>query len=173
MTFDNDEEVQYCKWHPKTETRLTCYQCGTPICTRCAHRTAVGYICPDCLRGRQQRYDQSRPTDYLIALALSLALGVLASILPLLGWYVLLLSPLAGMGIGEVVWRTVGRRYGRHLWWVVGATLVASSGPVLLLSLWRDLALILLENSWGSVSLLWVALHIPLIVGAAIARLRM
>lgn len=168
-----NEEVQYCKWHPKTETTLACYQCGTPICTRCARRTPVGYICPDCLRGRKQRFDQSRPTDYIIAVVIALVLGGIASFLPALGWYVIFLSPLAGIGVAEVVWHLVGSRYGSHHWWVVGASLVVSSAPVFLLSVLGSIGAIAAGNVWGAISLIWVVLHVALIVGAAAGRLRM
>ncbi|HNT74204.1 MAG TPA: hypothetical protein PKH77_04185 [Anaerolineae bacterium] len=173
MTVYNEEEVQYCKWHSKTETTLACYQCGTPICIRCARRTPVGYICPDCLRGRKQRFEQARPTDYIIVASIALVLGFIANILPLVGWYVIFLSPLAGIGIAEVVWRAVGRRYSSHLWWVVGASLVVSSAPVFLLSLLSSIGSISAGNTWGVVGLIWVALHVALIVGAAVGRLRM
>lgn len=35
-----------CERH-KTETRLSCAQCSTPICPQCAVRTPVGFKCPD------------------------------------------------------------------------------------------------------------------------------
>jgi hypothetical protein len=34
-----------------TPTRLTCTQCGTPICPACMVRTDVGLRCPDCAGG--------------------------------------------------------------------------------------------------------------------------
>ena len=37
-----------CTYHPDVETLLRCSRCGTPICPRCAVRTAVGMRCPAC-----------------------------------------------------------------------------------------------------------------------------
>jgi len=31
----------------KAETRLSCAECSTPICPKCAVRTPVGFKCPD------------------------------------------------------------------------------------------------------------------------------
>ena len=168
------DDIQYCKWHPKVETSLRCYQCDTPICIKCAQRTPVGYICPDCMRGRKQRYEQSRPTDYVIAVITAAILGLFASILPLVGWYVLLLSPLAGAGIAEIVWQLVGRRYGARLWWAVGGGLLLGSLPLIGLTLlYITGAMMMGDAGHATLSLLWVALHIPLVIGAASARLRL
>jgi len=169
---DTYDDIQYCKWHPKVETSLACYQCGTPICVKCAQRTPVGYICPDCMWGRKQRHEQIRPTDYIIAVITAAILGLLASIIPLVGWYVLLLSPLAGTGIAEVVWRLVGRRYGTRLWWAVGAGLLLGSLPMIGLTLLNAIGTMMRGYMGATINLIWVALHIPIIIGSAAARLR-
>ncbi|MGC9357669.1 MAG: hypothetical protein ACP5GX_07380, partial [Anaerolineae bacterium] len=130
---EEPEEILYCKWHPKVETSLRCYQCGTPICFKCAKRTPVGYICRDCQKARKQRFERSRATDYVIAGVVSLILGWLAgAILPRLGWFVVFLSPLAGTLIAEVVWRLIGRRYGSRLWLIVAGGIVAGTLPTLI-----------------------------------------
>ncbi len=171
---EQTDEILYCHWHPKTETTLRCYQCGTPICPKCARRTPVGYICPDCQKGRKQRFIQARATDYVVAAVMSVILGGVASILPLLGswWFVIFLSPLAGTLISEIVWRAVGRRYGPHLWWIVSAGIVVGALPVLLPSLARSLAATQ-GSLFGIQGLLSWGLHIILAVGSAVARLRL
>jgi hypothetical protein len=163
----------YCHWHPKVETTLRCYQCETPICAKCARRTPVGYLCPDCQRGHRQRFVQSRPTDYVIAGGIALGLGGLAGILPMLGswWFLLFLSPLAGSLIAEVVWRAVGRRFGPHLWWIVGTGIILGSLPVLGIGL-LQLVAVFQGHLWGLQGLLSWGLHIALAVGAAVTRLR-
>lgn len=169
-----DDEILFCKWHPKVETTLRCYQCETPICVKCAHRTPVGYICPDCKRGRKQRFEQSKPMDYVIAAITAVILGGVASIVPLLGswWFVIFLSPVAGTLISEIVWRLVKRRYGRHLWWIVTAGIVVGALPVLLISL-LQLTTVVQGNIWGIQGILTWGLHIAMAVGSAIARLRL
>ncbi|MEA3308363.1 MAG: zinc finger, RING-type domain-containing protein [Chloroflexota bacterium] len=164
----------YCQWHPNVETRLRCYSCGALICAKCAHHTPVGYLCPDCRHGRKQRFDHARTADYLIATGVSLVLGGLAGwVLPLTGWFVLFLSPLAGTLTAEAVWRLVGRRYGQHLWWIVAGGLALGGLPQLAFALLG--ALISLGNgySWGILGILWPAAHIALAVGAVVARLRL
>ncbi|MBN1247365.1 MAG: hypothetical protein JXC32_06885 [Anaerolineae bacterium] len=171
---DGPEAMEACHWHPKVETALRCYQCGTPICVKCARRTPVGYICPDCQRGRKRRFEQASRTDYVLAAVVAVILGGLAGILPLLGswWFLLFLSPLAGTAIAEIVWRAVGRRYGQHLWWIVSAGIVIGGLPVLGLGLLQSLAL-LQGSIWGLQGLLSWGLHIILAIGTATARLRL
>ncbi len=75
------EEVVYCPRHPKIEATLRCYQCGQPICIKCARRTPVGYICPDCLHGRKANFEQATRRDLISASLVALVLGLLASAL--------------------------------------------------------------------------------------------
>jgi len=165
---ENDDEILYCAWHPKVETTLRCYQCNTPICVKCARRTPVGYLCPECRNERKKRFESAKSTDYVIAAVVSLVLGGIAGIIPMVGWYVLFLSPLSGTLIAEVVWRLVGRRYGRHLWWIVAAGIVIGGLPLLLPRLLGGFG-----NAFGLIGVLWPIFHISLAVGAATARLRL
>src|SRR5918992_6241909 len=50
MTADQTNLAPTCVNHPKVETRLTCSNCGDPICTRCMVTTAVGHKCPRCAK---------------------------------------------------------------------------------------------------------------------------
>lgn len=169
-----DDEVLFCHWHPQTETTLRCYQCGKPICAKCAQRTPVGYICPECRRGRKQRFNQARSLDYVLAGIASLVLGSLASIIPLLGswWFALFLSPLAGTLISEIVWRLVGRRHGEYLWLVVDAGIILGAMPALVMGL-LQLTTLMQGNFWGFQGLLVWLIHVAMAVGAATARLRL
>jgi len=163
VTMDQEEAV-YCRWHPDVETSLRCYQCGAPICPKCAQRTPVGYLCPDCRKGTKRRFEQSQPTDYIIAAVASVILGGLAGwFLPMLGWYAIFLSPLSGTLIAEAVWALVGRRYGSKLWWIVAGGIILGGLPQIFFSL---LAL----NLFG---LLWPVVHLSMAVGASTARLRL
>ncbi len=174
MTELNDE-VMVCHWHPQTETALRCYQCNTPICAKCAHRTPVGYICRNCRQGNKQRFEQSTLTDYIIAGVASLVLGGIASTIPMIGswWFILFLSPLSGTLIAEVVWRLVGQRYGQYLWWLVVAGIIVGTLPVLGIGMLRVLSGITYGDAWGFVNLIVALIHIVLAAGAAAARLRL
>ncbi len=167
------EDVVYCKWHPKVETTLRCYQCNTPICVKCAQRTPVGYICPDCRKGRQKRFETAKSVDYIVTVVVALLLGAIAGIIPVVGWYVVFLSPLAGTLIAEVVWRLVGRRYSQHLWWIVAGGIIVGSLPLLIPTALSGIRIWMAGNAWGVLSVLWPILHIIMATGAATARLRL
>lgn len=169
------DETEFCHWHPQTETTLRCYQCNTPICAKCAYRTPVGYICRDCQKGRKLRFDQAMPTDYVIAAVVSVLLGGLASIIPMIGswWFILFLSPLSGTLIAEIVWRLVKHRYGQYLWVTVAAGIAISTVPVIGMQLLGVLSSAPYGNVWGFVNLIVAIVHIALAAGAAVARLRL
>lgn len=38
----------YCYRHPDRATRISCSECGRPICVECTHDAAVGQKCPEC-----------------------------------------------------------------------------------------------------------------------------
>lgn len=157
---EQDADLTFCRWHPETETGLSCYRCGAPICGKCAKRTPVGYICPDCRKTNRNRFEHAKTYDYIIAAVVSLVLGAIAGIiLTYVSWWYLLIfaSPIAGGIIAEAVWRAVGRRYSRHLWWIAVAGIVLGTLPTLFLRF----------------DILSVIIHIPLAAGAVIARLRL
>lgn len=54
--------TQVCYRHPERETRLSCSDCGRPICSSCSIDAAVGQKCPQCVgeQGRQRTID-ARP----------------------------------------------------------------------------------------------------------------
>jgi membrane associated rhomboid family serine protease len=45
----DEEEVEYCYGHPKTQTKLHCSRCDRPICGQCAIPASVGQHCPECV----------------------------------------------------------------------------------------------------------------------------
>lgn len=51
--------TQVCYRHPDRETRLSCSECGRPICSACSIDAAVGQKCPQCVgeQGRQKTID--------------------------------------------------------------------------------------------------------------------
>lgn len=176
------EEVVYCPRHPKIEATLRCYQCGQPICIKCARRTPVGYICPDCLHGRKANFEQATRRDLISASLVALVLGLLASaLLSFSGWFVLFLSPLAGLGIAEVAWRVARRHYSLRLKWAVAGALVLSALPFLVFFVGLTLlgtgsSSLMGRLDAGAVldlaSLIWPIAHLFLMASSAWARLK-
>lgn len=110
------EEVMVCANHPNRETTLRCNRCGKPICTRCAVHTPVGYRCRECVRGQQTVFETAHPIDYPIAAVVSaIGVGLGTSILMILGFWGLIVAPVAGGGLAEIVRWAVRRRRGRRL----------------------------------------------------------
>ena len=90
MTADQTNLAPTCVNHPKVETRLTCSNCGDPICTRCMVATAVGQKCPRC--ARQTGRAKGNPEPQLLAKGFGAGVAVAA-----LGGIVLAAVPFAGL----------------------------------------------------------------------------
>jgi hypothetical protein len=172
-------EPLYCVNHPQVETYLRCNKCGQPICPKCAVQTPVGYRCRDCISAQQKVfYTDFSPVHYVIAAAVALPLSLAAGwILPNLGWFVIVLGPLAGTGIAEAARWAIRRRRGPYTWLVVCACIVIGSLPWLLLSLFVLAGSVLFSEmatnaAGGLIGLVWYAVYLVAAVGAAYARLR-
>jgi hypothetical protein len=100
----------YCPRHPRTETRLTCVQCGEPICPQCMVDAPVGHKCPACARQAPGARRQGRTDQYVRAALYGggamLAGGVLlAAVFRSVGFFTWILAGVAGYGIAEAVRR--------------------------------------------------------------------
>jgi lysylphosphatidylglycerol synthetase-like protein (DUF2156 family) len=135
VTADQTNLAPTCVNHPKVETRLTCSNCGDPICTRCMVATAVGQKCPRC--ARQSRRAKGNPEPLLLARAFGVGVavsalgGILLVAVPFAG---LLLALALGFVVGESVRRAARRR--THTWLGVAAAaavLVGLGGLALVL----------------------------------------
>src|SRR5215217_7792520 len=90
MTADQTNLAPTCVNHPKVETRLTCSNCGDPICTRCMVTTAVGQKCPRC--AKQTGRAKGNPEPQLLGRAFGAGVAVAA-----LGGVLLVAVPFAGL----------------------------------------------------------------------------
>jgi hypothetical protein len=174
-------EPLYCVNHPNAETYLRCNKCGQPICTKCAVQTPVGYRCRQCINTQQQVfYTDFRPTHYVIAAVVALPLGLVAGLLiPSLGWFAIVLGPLVGGGIAEIVRWAIRRRRGPYTWLVVCGCIVGGWLVKLLLSSAGFLFLGgLVPDSVGYyltsflTGLIWDIVYLVAAVGTAYVRLR-
>ena len=98
------DTVLVCANHPDRETSLRCNRCGKPICVNCAVQTPVGYRCKECVRGQQEAFETATNTQLGVAAVISSVGALIAiGILSFLGFFGLILAPIAGGGIAELV----------------------------------------------------------------------
>lgn len=155
-----------CQRHPRTQTRLRCTRCETAICPDCLVPGAVGMLCPACGKGGSVSLDVAW-WRFGLVLAIGLASGALAvSVLRMAGFFQLLLAPMVGGLLGEMVNRLTGRKRGAR----VEALVIGSlAGGALL---W-----LLIGGGWVMVvanplSFAFTAFALVLAGGAALARVR-
>ena len=164
-----DAGAGYCNWHPETETRLYCSQCGKNICTLCMVQAPVGIRCRECGRSEKLPTYDVQPTYYLRAIAVGVAIAVVGGILwgildnslqgiPFVSW---LLGLAVAYGAAELVSRSVNRKRGDGLALVTGSA-VALAGIIHLYFIWP----------LGGFSLLINLLIVALAVYTAVTRIR-
>ena len=133
MTADQTNVAPTCVNHPKVETRLTCSNCGDPICTRCMVTTAVGQKCPRCARQSGRAKGNPEPQVLASAFGAGLAAAVLGGVL-LVAVPFVMLALVHGFVVGAAVRWAARRR--THAWLGVVAAvavLVGLAGLVLVL----------------------------------------
>ncbi len=128
--------ITYCANHPQVETSLRCNRCGKPICPKCAISTPTGYRCRECVRGQQKVFETSRWYDFISATLISAILSFLGSlIVPRFWLFAILLTPVAGVIIAEVVRFAVQRRRSLRLFRFAAIAAAAGSLPFLLMGI--------------------------------------
>ena len=133
VTADQTNLAPTCVNHPKVETRLTCSNCGDPICTRCMVTTAVGQKCPRCARQSGRAKGNPEPQVLARAFGAGLAAAVLGGVL-LVAVPFVMLALVHGFVVGAAVRWAARRR--THAWLGVVAAvavLVGLAGLVLVL----------------------------------------
>jgi hypothetical protein len=170
-----DTSTLYCENHPNRETSLRCNRCNKPICAKCAVSTPTGYRCPQCVRGQQKTFDTTEWYDYPIAFFLALILAFIGSqLVQFIGFFTILLAPVAGVVIAEAVRLVVRRRRSKRLYQV--ATVGAALGSVIpLLSYLATLLLVLAQGSFGGLGFLlpmvWQGLYAFIVISTMYYRL--
>lgn len=128
---DENDVLLACYRHPNNETGLRCYNCNRPICMECTNKTPVGYLCPECIREKEEIFFNSKTRDYFVAALIAFPLSLIAGfVLTLLGGGFLLfiiifwVGGAVGAGIGRLAKRAVGNRRGRYLPHTVAAMVI-------------------------------------------------
>lgn len=106
----------YCANHPHVETSLRCNNCEKPICAKCAVLTPTGYRCKECVRGQQKVFETATVADYPLLFVVVAVLAFLGSLIAYrLGFFIILLAPVAGGLIAEIARAVTRRRRSKRL----------------------------------------------------------
>jgi MFS family permease len=170
-----DTSTLFCDNHPNRETSLRCNRCNKPICAKCAVSTPTGYRCPQCVRGHQKTFDTTEWYDYPIAFFLALILAFIGSqLVRFIGFFTILLAPVAGIVIAEAVRIAVRKRRSKRLYQV--ATVGAAVGSVIpLLGYLVTFLLVLTQGNFGGLGfllpLVWQGLYTFIVISTMYYRL--
>jgi hypothetical protein len=153
----------YCANHPQTETMLRCNRCEKPICSKCAKLTDTGYRCKECVRGQQKAFETAEVIDYPIAFIVAAILSWIGSLIaPRLGFFVLILGPIAGTIIAEAVRFAIRKRRANSLY-------ITAAVGALLGSLPGIIGQILYMDLFG---ILWYGIYTFMVTSAVFYRLK-
>lgn len=163
-----DPDIIYCENHPDRETGLSCNRCGKPICASCAVHTPTGYRCKECVKEQKKQFNTANVTDYVIAAVISIALSYIGSIfVSMIGFFLLILSPIAGMLIAEAVRSATGRRRSPGLSKTVVIGVIIGGLPRILPGL---LVVLFGGGLGGLISILWPAIYVLITASTAYTR---
>lgn len=152
----------YCANHPNVETSLRCNNCEKPICAKCAVLTPTGYRCKECVRGQQKVFETATWLDYPLIFVVVMILAFLGSLIAYrLGFFVILLAPVAGGVIAEVARWVTRRRRSKKLFLLAVVGAVVGCLPILV-----QFALGL-----SLMGLLWQGLYAVLMISTFYTRL--
>ena len=175
------EVALVCANHPARETSLRCNRCNKPICVSCAVKTPVGYRCTECVRGQQEVFETASNLQIGVAAVIAgIGAALAVGILNFLGFFGLILAPVAGGGIAELVRLSVRGGRSRNL---PMAAAVGAGVGVLVHGLLRiaPFGLFMIFGSGGidpglllraGSSLLWPLAYGALMIGSMFYRLR-
>ncbi len=165
----------YCYVHPNRETLLRCNRCDRPICSSCAVRTPTGYRCKECVRGHQRVFDTARWIDYPLAILAAGGLSYLGSrLVSMLGFFTILVAPIAGVIIAEVVRWLIRKRRSRLLFQLVAIAVAAGALPLLLINLLMMVQGVAQGFSFiqvGLLSVIWQGVYAAIAASSAYYRL--
>lgn len=170
-----DTSTVYCENHPNRETSLRCNRCNKPICAKCAVSTPTGYRCPQCIRGQQKSFNSAEWYDYPVAFFLALILSFIGSqLVRFIGFFTILLAPVAGIVIAEAVRFAVRKRRSKRLYQV--ATIGAAAGSLLpILGYAATFLLVLAQGNFGGLGfllpLVWQGLYAFIVISTTYYRL--
>jgi hypothetical protein len=171
MEHSDTQTTLVCANHPDRETMLRCNRCEKPICAQCAVLTPTGYRCKECLRTQQKVFDTAQWFDYPMAVTIAALIAFAGSfIIPFVGFFTILISPVVGVLAAEAVRTAIRKRRSRLLFQAAVAGAVIGA----LLPLLPTLLVLLLSGGGGFSSLwslLWRGLYVFLVASTMYYRL--
>ncbi len=109
----SDDGRLFCYRHPDRETWVRCGRCDRPICPKCAMQGPVGFRCRICGKPKFDPLTSFTPVQLLGGLAFAfMGGGLVAVVAPMIGFFSLFLSFLAGGFIAESITRVTGYKHG-------------------------------------------------------------
>ncbi len=175
MSQDSSETL-YCYIHPNRETLLRCNKCERPICTECAVLTPTGYRCKECVKSQQKKFETAQWLDYPLSIAIAGIASFVGSYLSsFLGFFTILIAPVVGVIIAEIVRAITKKRRAKLLFQLVTLSTVLGSFPLLFIKL-INLFLVLGAGNisggiWSLLPLLWQGLYTFLVASTVYYRL--
>lgn len=166
-------ESLYCANHPNRATLLRCNRCEKPICSQCAVLTPTGYRCKDCVHGLQKRFDTARAIDLPLAAVVTLVLSFGGSFIArILGFFTILVAPILGVIIVEVVRWIVRKRRSQTLFLITAGAAAVGSLPLLILGILNMFGTYAFGlNIGGWLNLVWQGLFTFLITSTVYYRM--
>src|SRR4030065_902931 len=123
----------YCANHPSIETSLRCNKCEKPICAKCAILTPTGYRCKECIKGQQIVFETAEWVDYPLMFTVVAILAYLGSLVAFrVGFFIILLAPIAGGVIAEAARFVTRRRRSKNLFIMAAVAAVVGCIPLTL-----------------------------------------
>lgn len=109
----SDDGPMFCYRHPDRETLVSCGRCDRPICTGCAMQGPVGFRCRECGKPAFDPMTSFTPAQLAGGAAVAaIGGGLVAVIAPMIGFFSLFLSFIAGGFIAQAVTNVTGYKMG-------------------------------------------------------------
>jgi hypothetical protein len=173
--MSENSDILYCANHPQVSTSLRCNRCEKPICSKCAVLTPTGYRCNECIRGQQKVFDTAQWYDYpLVFITVTILTYIGTLIVDRIGFFTILLAPVAGVIIAETARRIVSRRRSKNLTRIAIAGVIIGVLPRLFvgtLSLVIMFSQVGLSGAGALFPLIWQGAYVFMVASTVFYRL--
>lgn len=167
--MSDNPDILYCANHPQVSTSLRCNRCEKPICSKCAVLTPTGYRCNECIRGQQKIFNTAQWYDYpLMFVTVTVLTYIGTLIVDRIGFFTILLAPVAGVIIAEAARRIVNRRRSKNLTRIAIAGVIVGVLPRIIVS---ALSLVAISGLGALFPLIWQGVYVFMVASTVYYRL--